>query len=273
MLWVNTKRTYINRFKTNYIVLLSILGISSFKRDEVDSTNYGYYLCVAITYLVGTVTANWALQWVTYPMQVTLKSVRPIPVMILNFFIGKKVCTIQRYIFVIIITAGVTLFALRNNQSSSNDQDKLIWGQILLFISLFSDGLTGAVQERIRHTTSPSAIQMMIAINAWGSIIMFILVIASGQLIHFISFATIYPYVLWWLLAQAVTGAIGHLFILLMVVSFGSLPCSFVTTTRKFFTIFFSVVFFQNALTNQQWIGTIFIFGGLLADAVFGARK
>lgn len=46
------------------------------------------------------------------------------------------------------------------------------------------------------------------------------------------------------------------------VVYFGPLTCSIVTTTRKFFTILGSVIFFGNVMSTMQWVGTILVFLG-----------
>jgi solute carrier family 35 (UDP-galactose transporter), member B1 len=58
----------------------------------------------------------------------------------------------------------------------------------------------------------------------------------------------------------------------MMVSGFGPLPCSVVTTTRKFFTVLFSVIFFGNSLTNRQWLGTVLVFSGLFADMFLGKK-
>lgn len=49
------------------------------------------------------------------------------------------------------------------------------------------------------------------------------------------------------------------MFIFLTVTEFGPLPCSIITTTRKFFTVLASVILFGNVLSGRQWIGTILV--------------
>ncbi|CAG0885461.1 unnamed protein product [Cyprideis torosa] len=61
-----------------------------------------------------------------------------------------------------------------------------------------------------------------------------------------------------------------QLFIFLTVANFGPLPCSIVTTTRKFFTVLGSVIIFGNVLITRQWIGTVLVFTGLFLDALYG---
>lgn len=64
-----------------------------------------------------------------------------------------------------------------------------------------------------------------------------------------------------------------QIFIFITVTSFGPLPCSIITTTRKFFTILGSVIIFQNPINSRQWAGTIFVFMGLGLDSVYGKEK
>lgn len=63
------------------------------------------------------------------------------------------------------------------------------------------------------------------------------------------------------------------MFIFMTVTSFGPLTCSIITTTRKFFTILASVIFFQNPMNNRQWLGTAMVFTGLGLDSAYGKEK
>ena len=64
-----------------------------------------------------------------------------------------------------------------------------------------------------------------------------------------------------------------QMFIFLTVANFGPLPCSIITTTRKFFTVLFSVIFFGNALSDRQWLGTGLVFVGLALDSFYGKKS
>lgn len=218
------------------------------------------------------VSSNWALKWVPYPMQVVGKSAKPIPVMLLGVLVGRKSYSLQRYLFVLIIVVGVVLFMFQKDKAADADHVFGL-GEILLLISLLCDGLTAAVQERMRRSYSPSAKHMMYHMNAWSSCILIVAVTASGEAQSFVPFAQRNPDVLWRIALMALTGSMGQLFIFIMVSSFGPLPCSIATTTRKFFTVLFSVLWFQNPLTALQWGGAALVFVGLFADAIFGKNR
>lgn len=150
--------------------------------------------------------------------------------------------------------------------------DKTGLGEILLILSLLMDGLTGAIQERMRASSAPSGQQMMLSMNGWGTIFTSIALLVSGEGLEFISFASRYPSMLTQLATLALAGAFGQLFIFMMVATFGPLACSVVTTTRKFFTVLFSVIIFGNSLSERQWVGAVIVFAALFADMIIGKK-
>lgn len=192
--------------------------------------------------------------------------------LILGVLIGRKTYTITRYICVILIVVGVILFMYKDGKTSVTT-DKTGIGEILLILSLSMDGLTGAIQERMRAASAPSAQQMMLAMNGWSTVILGFALLVSGEGLEFISFASRYPSMLTQLSTLALAGAFGQLFIFMMVATFGPLACSVVTTTRKFFTVLFSVIIFGNSLSERQWFGAIVVFSALFADMIIGKKS
>lgn len=237
-----------------------------------DTTPKMYYASSSLTYLLAMISSNMALLWVAYPMQVVAKSAKPIPVMLLGVLIGRKSYTLQKYLFVLLIVIGVILFMFKDGKTNASPLENEGLGQLLLIMSLTMDGLTGAVQERMRQHSSPSAQHMMLAMNGWSSLFVAIPLLVSGEAFNFVNFAIKYPQMLNHLVTLALAGALGQLFIFMMVSSFGALACSVVTTTRKFFTVMCSVLFFGNNLSGRQWIGAVLVFTGLFADMFYGKK-
>uniref|UniRef100_A0A6M2DEA8 Putative udp-galactose transporter related protein n=1 Tax=Xenopsylla cheopis TaxID=163159 RepID=A0A6M2DEA8_XENCH len=257
-------------------------GILYFKPQDEDRTPKIYYASSALTYLLAMVSSNMALQWVPYPTQVVGKAAKPIPVMLLGVLIGHKSYPMFRYLCVLLIVIGVVLFMYKDHKSS-NVESSFGIGELLLILSLSMDGLTGAIQDRMRSYKStssssttvhrpPSAEKMMVATNGWSSTYLTIALLLSGEAKEFLRFALQYPYIGPQIAILAITGAIGQLFIFMMVSKFGPLACSVVTTTRKFFTVLFSVIFLANPLIARQWIGAVLVFTGLFLDIVYGKK-
>lgn len=212
-----------------------------------------------------------ALRWVAYPTQVVAKAAKPIPVMILGVLIGRKSYSMQKYLFILLIVLGVVLFMYKEGQVNKNSESSGL-GEILLILSLSMDGLTGAIQERMRAASKPSAQHMMLAMNYWSTLMLGAALVLTGEGSEFVAFTIKHPELIGHLASLALAGAIGQLFIFMMVSHFGPLPCSVVTTTRKFFTVLFSVLFFGNSLSGRQWFGTTLVFAGLFADMLMGKK-
>uniref|UniRef100_A0A1B0DBE2 Uncharacterized protein n=1 Tax=Phlebotomus papatasi TaxID=29031 RepID=A0A1B0DBE2_PHLPP len=253
----------------NWLFAKGMLLVKPQKKDE---THPGYYASCSLTYLLAMVSSNMALRWVPYPTQVVGKAAKPIPVMILAVLIGRKSYPLSRYLCVLTIVLGVVLFMYKDGKTSSVDEEHLGLGELLLVLSLAMDGLTGAIQERMRSSSAPSAQQMMLAMNGWSSAMVGVALIVSGEAASFMQFTLRHPELFWHLTTLALTGALGQLFIFLMVSGFGPLACSVVTTTRKFFTVLCSVLIFGNSLIPRQWYGAVMVFAGLFGDMLINKK-
>ncbi|XP_059490927.1 solute carrier family 35 member B1 homolog [Neocloeon triangulifer] len=254
----------------NYLFAKVLLATVQKKQGD-DSTKTIYYCSSALTYLLAMVCSTMALQWVSYPTQVVGKSCKPIPVMILGVLLGRKRYPLQKYLFVLLIVVGVALFIWKDHSKPRSEAVPDSWmGEILLVLSLTMDGLTGAIQERMRAEHQSKSGHMMLNMNFWSCAFLSVAVLMSGEIWDFIAFVGRHPDIIWQLSTFALANALGQFFIFLTVSEFGPLPCSIVTTTRKFFTVLGSVLFFGNTLLSRQWLGTLFVFAGLFLDSMYG---
>lgn len=192
--------------------------------------------------------------------------------MLLGVLIGRKSYAAQKYFFVFVIVAGVGMFIFKNKVDKTNGENALI-GNLLLGTSLLMDGMVGAVQDRMRSVSKPSAMNFMMYVNGWSSGILIALMAVTGEGRDLIDFAVKYPEVIWHLTVVVAVGICGQSFISLMISNFGSLPLALVTTTRKFFTVLCSVLIYGNSLSWLQWLATGLIFSALLLDSYFSKKK
>ncbi|XP_070170973.1 solute carrier family 35 member B1 isoform X1 [Polyergus mexicanus] len=256
----------------NYVFAKTIL-LTVMKQGE-DATSTLYYVLSALTYLLAMVCSNMALQFVSYPTQVIGKAGKPIPVMILSVLLGKKIYPIRKYIFILLIVIGVALFMYKDGSVSKKQSESyLSVGELLLLLSLTMDGLTSAVQERMRTEYKSKSGHMMLNMNLWSVIFSGTVIVISGELFEFIHFLQRYPFTIWHITTFSIAGAFGQYFIFLTVAEFGPLPCSIITTTRKFFTVLGSILIFGNNLSPRQWLSTFIVFSGLFLDAMYGKDK
>ncbi|KAG7201483.1 hypothetical protein KM043_004242 [Ampulex compressa] len=150
----------------NYVFAKSIL-LTVMKQGE-DTTPNLYYAISALTYLLGMVCSNMALQFVSYPTQVIGKAGKPIPVMILGVLLGNKVYPLKKYLFILLIVIGVALFMYKDgNEMKKQMESQMSFGELLIALSLLMDGLTSAVQERMRSEHNSRSGHMMLNMNIW----------------------------------------------------------------------------------------------------------
>lgn len=176
--------------------------------------------------------------------------------------------------FILLIVIGVALFMYKDgNVSKKQSESQISVGELLLLLSLAMDGLTSAVQERMRAEYKSKSGHMMLNMNVWSVIFSGIVILISGELLEFVQFLQRYPSTVWHIATFSIAGAFGQYFIFLTVAEFGPLPCSIITTTRKFFTVLGSILIFGNNLAPRQWLSTLIVFSGLFLDAMYGKDR
>lgn len=167
---------------------------------------------------------------------------------------------------------GVTLFTFKHSDEIENHKI-VIYGYILIVISLVSEGIMSAIQEYIRKEMKPNALNFMHYTNLWTALFTLIIVAVNGEGIEFITFCIRHDTILIYLAICAITGTVGQYFIYCMITDFGSLPVSLVSTLRKFFTVLLSVFVNNHKMSHQEWGATGIIFSALFLDAIFGRKK
>jgi len=211
----------------------------------------------------------YALKFVDYPTQALAKACKPIPVMLMGILLFSKRYHWSKYITVAIITGGIAVFVWEQEEvTSKTGNDPGFFGILMLLCSLFMDGVTGPIQDQLVATHKPTANHFMFYSNAWSSIFSFISVFALSEFTPALRFCSQYPSVWIYIAGQSIASAVGQLFIYRMLHSFGSLNLSIVTTSRKFFSILLSIVYFGHSLTTLQWTSVLAVFLGLSFDMI-----
>lgn len=80
--------------------------------------------------------------------------------MVLGVLLGRKSYPLKKYLFISLIVIGVILFMFKENKGGTGYESQAFGiGELLLFLSLTMDGLTGAVQVRYFNAVSNRYIQ------------------------------------------------------------------------------------------------------------------
>ncbi|KAK2733883.1 UDP-galactose transporter [Myotisia sp. PD_48] len=239
------------------------------------------------------------LDYVTF---ILAKSCKLLPVMVLHLTIFRKRYPLYKYGVILLVTLGVATFTLHHpssgkKRSNNNQGNSSMFGLFLLFINLLLDGLTNTTQDHIFSSPNIygkfSGPQMMVAQNFISTIITsgYLLVIPqisssilplvplpippsqTSELSSALGFLSRHPQATKDVLAFAMCGAIGQLFIFYTLANFSSLLLVTVTVTRKMLTMLLSVVWFGHRLSMGQWVGVGLVFGGIGAEGLVQKRE
>ena len=83
-------------------------------------------------------------------------------------------------------------------------------GELLLIASLTCDGLTGAVQERMKAEYQTKSGHMMQAMNKWSILYLGVALTFTGEIWEFIAFVQRHPSVMGELAVFSVASALGQ---------------------------------------------------------------
>eukprot|EP00039_Didymoeca_costata_P020801 m.342479 g.342479 ORF g.342479 m.342479 type:complete len:324 (+) comp21423_c0_seq1:121-1092(+) len=220
------------------------------------------FLLPGTTYIIAMLASNEALKYISYPTQILAKSCKMLPVMFFQIlFFGAKYKA-RDYAVVVIVTLGIILFQMKDKESGAKDS---MYGIILLLVSLAGDGITSPNQEKTKKQYGASPNQMMLYCNLWAFMYLLVgmLYIEGFQGLVFIQNDS--SLIIKIMIFCVASGA-GQNFIFMALHQFGALVLATVTTTRKFFTVFASVLYFGHVLSAQQWAGVSMVIGGLLLE-------
>merc|ERR1711990_532625 len=185
----------------------------------------------------------------------------------------QKSYALQKYMCVLTIVAGVVVFLYNPKKAGNADGITIGTGELWILASLTLDGCVASCQEYMKRNFQSPKSNMMLNLNLISLVVLTSQSVSNGTLFEFFGFVQRHPECIKWLLALGCCSACGQYFIFSIVTTFGPLWCSIVTTTRKFFTILLSVVLFGNALSSQQWAGSLLVFAGLALDGYLSTRQ
>jgi UDP-galactose transporter B1 len=231
-----------------------------------------------LIYVFAMYTSNESLKYVSYSYQALAKSCKPIPVMLAGIFINKQKYSTMKYICVVAMVVGVTLFNLVPKEGGGGGKHRggvgdtahpsSIWGFVYLAVSLSLDGANGPLQENFKLImTQP---EQAMSNNIWGGIFMVVVATLLGQIGPSISYIYAHPDLIRTLFYFGLCSGFGQLFVFHTVRTFGSLTLSIITTTRKFATIVVNdiVSISKSRLNSNHWACVLLVFVSVCVDSL-----
>lgn len=221
-------------------------------------------------FVLAMTATNWALAYVSYPVQALAKSCKIVPAMIGGVFGRGKNYNYREYLSAALVIIGTVLF---NSMKSKGEVENSAIGLLLLFFALAMDGFNGFASEKVRHTYKPHPLEMMQYCNGYGVVLCAfmvlgnILVTSSSEFMGELSIV--------WVLCVicGCMSALGQIFIFRGISSLGILTLNIITTSRKMLTVLFSIVLFGHALNLTQVFSLILVSAGVGIDFLSQVSK
>jgi len=190
------------------------------KRDVNKSISTSMYAVTGFCYVAAMWTSNAALLYVNYPTQVLAKSCKMIPVMICGILIANKKYSWSKYLNVILITVGITLYSLNGmSNKHKHEHENQSMGNILLLLSLTFDGLTNGFQDKMakdKEKKKPTSDELMYYMNVFATIYLGIALIITGEIYPAIKFCMVYTEAIYDIILIALSMCAGQFFIFLV---------------------------------------------------------
>ncbi|PXF47093.1 Solute carrier family 35 member B1 [Gracilariopsis chorda] len=229
------------------------------------------YAFVALSYLSAMLFSFTALNHMSYPMQALGKSCKMIPVMLMGIVIRRHKYSLREYLCVAFISIGVAMFSWNSNKAAHAAPTSPL-GFMLLFASLFMDGVTGPLQERLVARHKPSTHQLMFWQNISSVAWLLIGLLVTGEGVRALAFVLRHPHVMVDIMQFSLVSAVGQNFIFYTVRNFNALLVTTITTTRKMFTVLLSIFIFNHPMEPRKWLGLVLVFAAISWEAAAKQR-
>eukprot|EP00904_Undaria_pinnatifida_P013738 jgi/Undpi1/9495/HiC_scaffold_27.g11951.m1 len=240
-------------------------------REEPTTIPKTQMLVLGMTSMGSTFTSVRSLRYVIYPVQVLGKSCKPIPVMLMGAFLGKKY-PLKKYVNVGLIVTGVALFMHSGSGAGKpgGDSGSQLFGLTLLFMSLCFDGGTGAYEDKLmcKHHVGP--FDLMFNIQFAKMLLAGLGLVITGQINGFFSMVYSTGPVL---LLLGLSGAMGQVFIFVTISKFGALTCSIIGLARKIVTLLASIFIYGHEVNMAQCAGLTLAVGAMVFNFVDKGKK
>jgi solute carrier family 35 (UDP-galactose transporter), member B1 len=259
-------------------------GASSKSTIDSTATPLPHWLLVVTAgcYVTAMVCSNEAIPYVSYPVQVLVKSCKLIPTMVVGQLAERgqrQLYSRVEWLAALGISLGIVLFqysrmtvaTATTTTGSSSTSTPNMYGLLLLAGSLTMDGALSYMQTVVKRTPlrPPNAIETMLYVNVYALLFLFPLCLVTGQWQNAIdslrldSDSNRAVVTAGNILLLNGTVALGQIFIFLTIAWFSPVTTTLITTTRKFGTILLSVYLYGHAFTVLQWLAVTMVFTGL----------
>ncbi|KAK7891894.1 hypothetical protein WMY93_023857 [Mugilogobius chulae] len=271
------------------------------KKTAIPISNY--VIMVTMFFFVSVVN-NYALNFnIAMPLHMIFRSGSLIANMILGIIILKKRYSTSKYLSIALVSIGIficTIMSAKQVQSQANDAPEdegfyafIHWliGIAMLTFALLMSARMGIFQETLykkygKHSKEALFYNHCLPLPGF-------LLLSTDIYRHCLYFSQSTPMtlpvvgltvpILWfYLFMNVLTQYVCIRGVFILTTECASLTVTLVVTLRKFLSLIFSIIYFQNPFTAWHWVGTAVVFVGTLLytevlsslhTALLGPRK
>jgi len=206
---------------------------------------------------------------VSFPVATLGKSSKMVPVMIGSLLLGSAKYSVREYIHVALIVGGTVAVGLA--KKSKPGEPSSVLGLALLVAALACDGVVAGTQKRNKKTLKEQGLEeknfeMQFLTNFYMAVTAVIFACLLGEVGPGYRFCMENPAIFKNVLIFSACSAVGQAFIFYTIASFDPLVCTTVTTTRKVFSVLYSILMKGHHLNAQGWTGVAMACGGILSE-------
>ena len=245
---------------------------------------------IGFTLCYGAPFGYAAMKYVSYPVVLTLKMCKMIPVVVVGILVHKTKYSLSKYISLVLVTAGVMGFMLLGERkqgkesSASSDLWTMLLGTLLCFINLTFDGYTNSTQDLVNKKYAhifDNPFKLMMYSNFFASFVAVISLLCfefvpveynnaviSRQLFEALSFIQEQPAVMVDLIQFGALAAIGQSFLFTGIALFGSLTVVAITVLRKIGSVCLSIYINNHSVSTLQLVALSSCCAGIVIDTI-----
>lgn len=267
-----------------FIAIEGFIFETKFGRKKPAIPVSNYVVMVAMFFTISVIN-NYALNFnIAMPLHMIFRSGSLIANMILGIIILKKRYSASKYLSIALVSAGIFICTIMSakqvNVSSEGTEDEgfyafMRWliGIAMLTFALLMSARMGIFQETLykqygKHSKEALFYNHCLPLPGF-------LLLATDIYNHSIYFSQSTPVlipavgftapIMWiYLLINVITQYVCIRGVFILTTECASLTVTLVVTLRKFLSLIFSIIYFQNPFTAWHWVGTAVVFLGTL---------
>mmetsp|Transcript_97036 Transcript_97036/g.302090 ORF Transcript_97036/g.302090 Transcript_97036/m.302090 type:complete len:816 (+) Transcript_97036:133-2580(+) len=215
--------------------------------------------------------ASWcqyqSLAYVSFPLQTATKSAKLLPVLLMNSLRGKTQ-TLLDYSEAFIVVSAILVFGFETDHDDADFHARQFGIPLLLGLLTF-DSVTPHFQDALfRKYPDLNTLQMSFSMSLIASILMLVVLLASGQLFGTIRFFTRHPEAFLQAFVLSLCSSLTQIMISYTIKHFGPVVFTIIATTRQVISVCISAMLFMHHISVLAWLAAALVFATVLGRAM-----